>query len=78
MRIASMAGFALLGFLAAGMLVASAPDAHAERYCAHYHGGGTNCGFHTFEQCRASVHGVGGSCRVNPAYGHHRRHPASS
>jgi tetratricopeptide (TPR) repeat protein len=31
-------------------------------WCANYNNGGTNCGFHTQEQCRATVSGVGGSC----------------
>jgi tetratricopeptide (TPR) repeat protein len=31
-------------------------------WCANYSNGSTNCGFHTFEQCRATVSGVGGSC----------------
>jgi hypothetical protein len=41
-------------------------------WCAHYsgRGGGTNCGFHSFEQCRATVFGIGGFCQPNPfAYG---------
>jgi hypothetical protein len=36
-------------------------------WCAEYSGGmgdgGTNCGFLTFEQCQATVTGVGGFCR---------------
>jgi hypothetical protein len=43
-------------------------------WCAHYGskgGGGTNCGFYSFEQCRATVSGIGGFCQRNPfaAYG---------
>jgi hypothetical protein len=34
--------------------------------------GSTNCGFLTFEQCQATVSGIGGSCRrsqfYNPGY----------
>jgi Protein of unknown function (DUF3551) len=40
----------------------------------------TNCGFLTFEQCRATISGIGGSCEPNPFYNprrspprHHRR-----
>jgi hypothetical protein len=39
-------------------------------WCAEYAGGrdnATNCGFYTYEQCRATVSGVGGFCRPNPA-----------
>jgi Domain of unknown function (DUF4399) len=32
-------------------------------WCAAYSSGAQNCGFSTFEQCRATVSGVGGSCR---------------
>jgi Protein of unknown function (DUF3551) len=38
-------------------------------WCAHYsgsHGGATNCGFYTLEQCRAAVSGVGGECSPSP------------
>ena len=39
-------------------------------WCAYYKGGaGTSCGFRTFEQCLASVSGVGGTCNRNPAAG---------
>jgi hypothetical protein len=62
--------------LAATTLVALAfsPAAHADgSWCAQYsgRGGGTNCGFHSFEQCRATVSGIGGFCQPNPfrAYG---------
>ena len=60
-------------------------------WCAHYgaKGGGTNCGFYSFEQCEAARWGNGGFCQRNPftlgsagsAYGYaagpkrrHRRH----
>ena len=41
------------------------------RWCAEYSGnggGGTNCGFFTIEQCRATVSGIGGFCQPNPFY----------
>jgi hypothetical protein len=51
----------------------SSIGAHAGQWCADYGGkaGGTNCGFHSYEQCRATVSGIGGFCRTNPfeAYG---------
>src|SRR5216684_1619354 len=41
--------------------------AHAAPWCADYSGkGGSNCGFHSFEQCQAAVSGRGGFCRTNP------------
>jgi hypothetical protein len=46
-------------------------------WCAYYgegrHGGGTNCGFDTFAQCRATISGVGGYCGQNPMYGYAER-----
>jgi len=37
-------------------------------WCANYGSpaGGTNCGFHSFEQCRATVSGIGGFCQGSP------------
>ena len=40
-------------------------------WCAYYnlrHGGATNCGFATFQQCLATVSGIGGNCGPNPMY----------
>jgi Protein of unknown function (DUF3551) len=46
--------------------------ASAQNYpwCAYYDGGisGTNCGFTTFQQCLATVSGIGGSCEPNTQY----------
>ena len=36
--------------------------AHAGTWCASYAQGGTNCGFHSFEQCQAAISGNGGFC----------------
>jgi hypothetical protein len=49
-------------------LVAFADLAHADgTWCAFYGTGfsGRNCGFYSFEQCRASVSGIGGFCQPN-------------
>jgi hypothetical protein len=48
-------------------------EADPYRWCADYSGGGlggggTNCGFVTLEQCRATVSGIGGFCSPNPFY----------
>ena len=48
--------------------------ARAQNYpwCAYYSGsmggGGTNCGFVTFEQCMATVSGIGGLCMRNTQF----------
>ena len=50
------------------------PRAEAQNYpwCANYGSpmgdGGTNCGFTTFQQCLATVSGIGGSCDRNTQY----------
>ncbi len=45
----------------------STTGVQAAPWCADYSGraGGTNCGFYSFEQCRATVSGIGGFCRTN-------------
>jgi hypothetical protein len=41
-------------------------------WCANYSspGGGSNCGFYSFEQCQATVSGIGGFCMRNPFSGY--------
>lgn len=36
-------------------------------WCARYDGWSVVCGFATFQQCLATVHGVGGFCQANVA-----------
>jgi Protein of unknown function (DUF3551) len=54
-------------------VVGSGTRAEAQNYpwCAYYGGktgGGTNCGFTTFQQCLDTVSGIGGFCNVNTQY----------
>lgn len=63
-------GLVALAALAAG---ASTSPAGAEEYpwCAYYagrNGGATNCGFVSYEQCMATLSGIGGNCQPNPRY----------
>ena len=46
-------------------------------WCAHYGTGleGMNCGFYSFEQCRATVPGVGGFCQANTFSAYSAREP---
>jgi len=39
-------------------------------WCAQYgeQSGARNCGFSTYEQCRAAISGNGGYCEQNPMY----------
>jgi Protein of unknown function (DUF3551) len=41
--------------------------AYAAPWCAQYSGmgGGTNCGFYSFQQCMAAISGNGGFCTQN-------------
>jgi hypothetical protein len=65
-----------LSLLALGIVVAGAAagtGAQAQNYpwCAQYSGsmgGTTNCGFISFDQCMATVRGVGGFCMPNNVY----------
>ena len=59
----------------AGLFLSSI-GAHADgTWCSYYSmpGGGSNCGFYSFEQCQANVRGIGGFCQQNyagSAYGY--------
>jgi len=52
--------------------IVSGTPAKAQNYpwCAQYKGlgGATNCGFVSFEQCLATVSGIGGFCMLNNTY----------
>jgi hypothetical protein len=44
-------------------------EARAEGpWCIYDVSGRTNCGFYSYEQCMASLSGIGGSCLRNPGY----------
>jgi hypothetical protein len=65
--------FLLLILVALAVIIGIEKPAEAQNYpwCAYYnffHGGATNCGFATWQQCQAAVSGVGGSCGANPMY----------
>ena len=56
----------IVGAFAAIVCIEKPAEAQNRPWCAYYnfqHGGATNCGWVTFEQCLAAVSGVGGSCR---------------
>jgi Protein of unknown function (DUF3551) len=62
------------------MFIPSAGHADPYKWCAQYSGrgggGGRNCGFVTFEQCMATVTGIGGFCEPNQFYTGPERRPA--
>jgi hypothetical protein len=61
-----------LGILGSMFAFGSVAEAQNYPWCAEYGGGdmggGTNCGFTTFEQCMATLSGMGGFCNRNTQY----------
>ena len=59
--------------LALTVISLTSANADAGAWCASYRRGVSNCGYSSYEQCRATVLGLGGFCRPNPfpgtAYG---------
>jgi hypothetical protein len=63
MRILNPASIAIAVLSLCGM------PAHAEAalWCAYESNGGTNCGFYSWEQCKANIYG-NDYCAFNPSY----------
>jgi hypothetical protein len=59
-----------LGTLAGIVLLDSSAEAQNYPWCAEYRGpdGSMNCGFVSFEQCMATLSGIGGFCIQNNRY----------
>jgi hypothetical protein len=52
---------------AASIMTTNQAEAQYAAWCSEYtRGGGTNCGFYTFEQCLMNISGIGGRCYPNP------------
>ena len=64
----------LFAILAICVGIAATTRAEAQNYpwCSYYYnsgsGGGTNCGFTTFQQCLDNMRGIGGFCDRNTQY----------
>jgi hypothetical protein len=62
----------VLGILTIAICTSAPAEAQNYPWCAHYSGGraggGMNCGFVSFEQCLATVRGMGGFCIQNNTY----------
>src|SRR5262249_57201642 len=59
----------LITFLALSLSPTAARAGANGSWCANYgtgHGGGINCSYTSFEQCRATVSGIYGFCTPNP------------
>jgi hypothetical protein len=78
----------VLGVIAATSVLNTPTKAQNYPWCAIYSGGmgggGTNCGFTTFEQCMETARGLGSNCQPNTQYvpppgphpyGRQRRYP---
>jgi len=59
-----------LGVLTVTALIGTPATAQNYPWCAYYGDdfGGTNCGFVSYEQCMATVTGIGGFCDQNTQY----------
>jgi hypothetical protein len=56
----------LLTMLLASIPLCGCTGGQRGLWCAHYSTGLNDCSFYSFEQCRASIAGVGGACARNP------------
>ena len=60
---------AALAVVAATAALDGSAQAQNYPWCAIYSAfGARNCGFTTFDQCRATLSGMGGFCNANPMY----------
>jgi Protein of unknown function (DUF3551) len=59
-----------LGIAGLTIVVGTTADAQNYPWCAQYNGyeGVMNCGFISFDQCMATVRGIGGFCIQNNTY----------
>jgi len=61
----------ILRILTCTVMLGSVADAQNYPWCAQYSGdmgGAMNCGFVSFDQCMATVRGIGGFCIQNNTY----------
>jgi hypothetical protein len=64
----------MLGLSVCVVGIGTRAEAQNYPWCAYYSGGrfggggGTNCGFTTFQQCLDTVSGIGGFCARNTQY----------
>jgi hypothetical protein len=61
----------MLGISVCVVGVGTRAEAQNYPWCAYYSdfdGGGTNCGFTTFQQCMETARGLGSNCQPNTQY----------
>ena len=61
---------AIVTVVAFGIWFGATASADPYKWCAVYNkfGGGRDCGFVTLEQCRTTISGIGGDCKINQFY----------
>jgi len=66
----SLRRIAVSALLAMPLLLTAFAPAAAREYpwCARYDWSTRNCGFVSFQQCLATISGIGGRCEPNPFY----------
>jgi hypothetical protein len=64
----SIFSVAILTALAAVGALAAAQSPTSFPWCMKGAGGGTSCYFHSYQDCRATLSGLGGWCIRNPYY----------
>ena len=61
----------MLGISVCVVGIGTRAEAQNYPWCAYYSGdagGGTNCGFTTFQQCMETARGLGSMCQLNTQY----------
>jgi hypothetical protein len=54
--------------VALSMTLAAPAQAQTYPWCAEFSGRASNCGFASWQQCQATISGIGGWCSPNPYY----------
>jgi Protein of unknown function (DUF3551) len=61
--------FLVAAFIGTALAITTETKAQYYPWCASYTWNGReNCGFVSFEQCLATISGIGGHCQTNPWY----------
>ena len=71
-----LANLSVAAVAVAAVATPASAQGQNSRWCADYgRNGATNCGFQTYEQCRATIAGFNqGTCYLNPQFpGNYRR-----
>ena len=67
-KIAISAGLAIVLAVPLALWASAAGAAPEYPWCARYDWTTVNCGFVSYQQCLATISGIGGRCEQNPRY----------